>query len=413
MAVLTIFWTALADANRAVLDGALRTYDAHVVRVNPELLARHTLAAVARGPVICVVGTDREAGHALSLGVDEILRAGEVTTEVMAEAVMRARARAAVRASREYRHALLDEDDETALAVLGGALGERLEMPLAMASLDCASVADAMNCLIELDNQFFAWTALVAPSDQLRSLIARRLTAPTAPELKGVLRRLRASIGRAESLVRLLRELTDPKGSRGPLFVATLLADIVDVMRPVIEPGVEISVEAAAECVTTASRTTLVVIVGALLSNALDGIRAASRGKGKISVLVFEAEDANRRGGPRRRPRKFPPISDRISWGAAIRARCPAPGASRPPRPRATRRGRSARRFGPHRQRDSSVSSLGEGSPRRDRGAGGIGGIGPSVDSKFEKLEQPSRAAGCATLRGQLRSCQRMSSRPL
>jgi len=292
MAVLTIFWTALADADRGVLEEALRTYDAHVVRVNPELLARHTLAAVARGPVICIVGTDREAGHALSLGVDEILRAGEVTTEVMAEAVARARARAAVRASREYRHALLDEDDETALAVLGGALGERLEMPLAMASLDCASVADAMNCLIELDDQFFAWTALVAPSEQLRSLIARRLTAPTAPELKGVLRRLRASIGRAESLVRLLRELTDPKGSRGPLFVATLLADIVDVMRPVIEPGVEISVEAAAECVTTASRTTLVVIVGALLSNALDGIRAASRGKGKISILVFEAEDA-------------------------------------------------------------------------------------------------------------------------
>ena len=195
MAVLTIFWTALADADRSVLEEAARAHDAHVVRVNPELLARHSLAAVARGPVICVVGTDREAGHALSLGIDEILRAGEVTAGAMAEAVARARARAAVRASREYRHALLDEDDETALAVLGGALGERLEMPLAMASLDCASVADAMNCLIELDDQFFAWTALVAPSEQLRSLIARRLTAPPAPELKGVLRRLRASIG--------------------------------------------------------------------------------------------------------------------------------------------------------------------------------------------------------------------------
>ncbi len=292
MAVLTIFWTALADADRAVLEEASRAHEAHVVRANPELLVRQALAAVARGPVICVVGTDREAGHALGLGIDEVLRAGEVTTGAMAEAVGRARARAAVRASREYRHALLDEDDETALAVLGGALGERLEMPLAMASLDCASVADAMNCLIELDDQFFAWTALVAPSEQLRSLIARRLTAPPAPELKGVLRRLRASIGRAESLVRLLRELTDPKGSRGPLFVATLLADIVDVMRPVIEPSVEISVEAAPECVTTASRTTIVVVVGALLSNALDGIRASSRGKGKISLQAFEAEDA-------------------------------------------------------------------------------------------------------------------------
>jgi signal transduction histidine kinase len=161
-----------------------------------------------------------------------------------------------------------------------------------MASLDCASVADAMNCLIDLDDQFFAWTALVAPSEQLRSLIARRLTAPTAPELKGVLRRLRASIGRAECLVRLLRELTDPKGSRGPLLVAALLEDIVEVMRPVIEPCADISVEATPECVTTASRTTLVVVVGALLANALDGIRAASRGKGRISLHVFEAEEA-------------------------------------------------------------------------------------------------------------------------
>ena len=153
-----------------------------------------------------------------------------------------------MRASPEYRHALFDQDEEAAFATLGAALGERLETPLAMASVDCAAVIDAMNCLIEVDDQFVAWTALVAPSEYLRSLIARRLSAPTAPELKGVLKRLRASIGRAESLVRLLRDLTRPSDAGDRIAVGALLEDIVDVMREVTSPWAEIAVQAEPEC---------------------------------------------------------------------------------------------------------------------------------------------------------------------
>jgi signal transduction histidine kinase len=288
----TIFWTGGTEADRASLEEAKERYGAQVVRVNASVLAKLTLAAVARGPVVCIVEADREAGLALGLGVDEVLRAGEVTTATLAGAIDRARARAAVRASAEYRHALLDQDEEAAFAVLGAALGERLETPLALASVDCAAITDAMNCLVEVDNEFVAWTALVAPSDQLRHLIARRMTAPTAPELKGVLRRLRASIGRAESLVRLLRELNRAGVSGSPATVAPLLADIVDVMRPIIGAWAEVTVQADAVCVAAASRTTLVVAAGVLLANALDSIRAASRGQGTIVVRAFEEEDA-------------------------------------------------------------------------------------------------------------------------
>jgi len=202
----TIFWMTVNEADRPALEDARSAYGAKVVRTTVAELGRHVLAAVAKGPSIGVVGLDREAGQVLGLGVDEVLRAGEVTREALENAIARANARAAVRASPEYRHALLDQDEETAFAQLGDAFGERLETPLAMASVDCAAVVEAINCMIEVDDQFVAWTALVAPSEQLRRLVARRLTGPTAPELRGVLTRLRASIGRAESLVRLLRD---------------------------------------------------------------------------------------------------------------------------------------------------------------------------------------------------------------
>ncbi len=296
MASPTIFWTNATETDRAQLQEASKLYEAHVVRVTPNGLAKHASAAIWRGPVICIVGTDREAGQALGLGIDEVLRAGEVTAEALASAVTRSAARAAVRASPEYRHALLDQDEEAAFAQLGAAFGERLETPLAMASVDCASLAEAMNCLIEVDDQFVAWTALVAPPEHLRSLVARRLTAPSAPELQGVLKRLRASIGRAESLVRVLRDLTRSDLAEGRVDIPPLLADIVDVMRPIISPWAEISVQTDRECVAAVTRTTLVVAIGVLLSNALDSVRAASRGqgkdKGKILVRVFDEEDA-------------------------------------------------------------------------------------------------------------------------
>jgi signal transduction histidine kinase len=287
-----IFWTDAVESDRASLEEARNLYGAQVVHVTADALARHALGAISRGPVVCIVVSDKEAGHALGLGVDEVLRAGEVTREALAGAISRAGARAAVRASPEYRHALLDQDEEAAFAQLGAAFGERLETPLALASVDCAAVAEAMNCLIEVDDQFFAWTALVAPSEQLRNLVARRLTAPTAPELRGVLKRLRASIVRAESLVHLLRDLTKSGESGSTVAVSPLLADIVDVMRPVISPWAEISVQADPDCIAAASRTTLVVVVGVLLSSALDSIRAASRGKGSVLVRVFDEEDA-------------------------------------------------------------------------------------------------------------------------
>ncbi|HEX4448358.1 MAG TPA: HAMP domain-containing sensor histidine kinase [Polyangiaceae bacterium] len=288
----TIFWTTVKQVDRPALEEARGLHAVQLVVTTPAELARFAMTAMLRGPTLCVVDGDRSAGQALALGIDEILRAGEVTRDSLAAALGRAAARAAARTSPEYRHALLDQDEEAAFAQLGAAFGERLQMPLSMASADCAAVVEAMNSLIDIDDQFVAWTALVAPADQFRSLVARRLAAPTGPELKGVLRRLSASIGRAESLVRLLRDLTRSDDDGDLVVVAPLLSEIVDVMGPLIKPLAEVTIRADAKCATTATRTTLVVVVGALLASALESIRAASLDIGHITVRAFEEEDA-------------------------------------------------------------------------------------------------------------------------
>jgi signal transduction histidine kinase len=288
----TIFWTSAVESDRTILEEASESRGAQIIATTIAGLARHVLAAVARGPVVCLVATDREAGQALSLGTDEVLRTGEVTRASLDAAIRRARTRAAVRETPDYRHALLDQDEEAAFAQLGAAFGERLETPLALASVDCNAMSEALNCLIEVDDQFFAWTALVAPSEQLRTLVARRLTAPAAPELRGVMRRLRASIERAESLVRLLRDLTAACSGETAVAVPALVADIVDVMRPVLSPWATIALQTHRGCLAGVTRATVVVAVATVLSGCLDSIRAASRGTGNISVTVFAEEDA-------------------------------------------------------------------------------------------------------------------------
>jgi signal transduction histidine kinase len=290
--MLTIFLTGVTDTDRPFLDEASRLAGVQVVNVSPRALPKQALVAVARGPVICVVRTDREAGQALGLGIDEVLRAGEVTREALAGAMERASSRAAARSSPKYRRALLDQDDDAAFAMLGAALGERLETPLAMAAVDCAAIAQAMNCLIDVDDQFVAWTALVAPPDQLRNLVARRLVAPTSPELRGVLKRLRASIGRAESLVRLLRDLTRSADPKDHVAVGPVIEDVVDVMRQILTPWCEVAIQADSLCVAAASHKTVVAVIGALLANAVDAIRAAPMAKGTIALRAFEEEEA-------------------------------------------------------------------------------------------------------------------------
>src|SRR5579862_1617356 len=127
---LTIFWIDVTDSDAAVLERAVRDYGASLAHVGMDLLSAQTFAALAVGPVIFVARTPKEASRALGMGVDEVVRYGELSDESLAATVGRARARATARNSQEMRRGLFQDDDELSLAALAAAFGRQLGQPL-------------------------------------------------------------------------------------------------------------------------------------------------------------------------------------------------------------------------------------------------------------------------------------------
>src|SRR5579859_4299622 len=71
-----------------------------VMLAAPDTLGRAVPAALARGPVIAVVGNDRDAHRALALGVDEVIRANTASHDALMTAAENARLRAIGRDAR-------------------------------------------------------------------------------------------------------------------------------------------------------------------------------------------------------------------------------------------------------------------------------------------------------------------------
>src|SRR5215831_1388866 len=98
---LTLAWTSLASGERDLLEQRARAMGASVMQVDTATLAASVLPLIARGALIIVVATDREASVALALGVDEVMRCGEITGASLDQAIASANARAAGRAARD------------------------------------------------------------------------------------------------------------------------------------------------------------------------------------------------------------------------------------------------------------------------------------------------------------------------
>jgi signal transduction histidine kinase len=290
MGRLTILWTALARSDVAALEEAVRDHDAFLVHTPPGAMARNAVVALARGPVLAVAATDRHASTALSVGVDEVLRAGELTKDAVARAVERARARSASRLSPGVCKAFLEENDEVAFALLGAAFGRSISESLAASSGDCRRLAEQLPSLIELADDFAVWTSVGAETEEARRLVARRLQLAPSHELRAAVARLQESLSHANRTVESLRELS--KGGESLVRVPELLAEIVDIVSRDPHCDADISFEASGTCEASISRTALVLVFGALIANAMDSIRTAGREVGRIQVRCFEAEGA-------------------------------------------------------------------------------------------------------------------------
>src|SRR3984957_17288859 len=141
--------------------------------VAPDALARAVPAALARGPVIAIVGSDREAHRALALGVDEVVRAPEATSRVLASASERARLRAIGRDARVGP----PDIDAKAIELLSASMGYRLASPLAVASLNVEILRTAMGAVAGLAD---AYAQDAVGHRDLRASEARRVGALSA-----------------------------------------------------------------------------------------------------------------------------------------------------------------------------------------------------------------------------------------
>ena len=288
MVTLTIFWTALHRSDVASLEDAVRDHDATLVQVSIDMLPVRVIPALASGMVLAVCLSNSEASLALSAGVDEVLRSGEVTPEALREAIERANARATARSSRGLRRMLLEDDDDVVLTLLGTALRDDLKVPLSSAENELDRLYQSIPALLEAGDDFVAWTSSTN-RDTPRRIAARRLAGPSSDELKGGLSRLHDAIRRARRIVEGMLRLS--RDNELPVSASYVITDVVEVLNGA-QTYAELSVETEGACLCTVSRNALVLTVTALAAHALESVRAANRQPGKIAVRVFSAEEA-------------------------------------------------------------------------------------------------------------------------
>jgi hypothetical protein len=291
MGKLTILWIELADGDEAVLRRAADLHRADVVAVKRYSLASQTFAAVALGPVLFVARTAREASLALRTGVDEVVRAGELTDDGLAASIERARARAEGRATHDLRRSLFHDDGELAFATLTSALGRRAVRPLEAAAEDCRHLLASIPPLVGLMDRVLEDFVIAHPVEQTRPLVSRRVALPRSAELQQRLAAMETSLTQAAATVRSMEHLGGAFALQ-PTPIAPLIAQLVDTMRVELEPWATVDLRTDGPCATFVAPVGVALILVLALTSALDSIRASGTDPGHIGVFVTEVEEA-------------------------------------------------------------------------------------------------------------------------
>lgn len=239
-------WTALLDPELLY------------AQASPAAMATAIPASLAQGPVIAVVEDDRQAHQALALGVDEVLRAAEVSKQSLAVAAERARLRAV---GRDVRPRPLS-GDERAQELLGASVSFRLMTPLAMASLNL---------------------------QVLRAAIG----APAPQELQAPVSGLAAALQEATLAVSQMYMLVAPDSLDDACDLAVVVPEVAQIVRVVVErvADFEIEVTPAETCRVHIPRSVVVQTLSALLTNAVQAV-CDRKERGAIKVRVLRHADA-------------------------------------------------------------------------------------------------------------------------
>jgi signal transduction histidine kinase len=289
---ITIFWIEVTGEEAQLLERVARVHHASPVEVQMYALASLVFAARAQGPVLFVARTAEEATRALGFGVDEVIRAGEISEEALTLALARARVRGDARTSYELRQGLFEDDDHLALAALFSAFGRRLAEPIATASVGCEFLESTLGTILDVDDKFVEWVARSGREGQAHDLAVRRLAHPGSRDLLRALTEVRKELQCAGSLARSLAGFASHAEGSTAGSIARLVRDVVGVMSADYSAWATFTVEVDGPCKVAIAPVTVAFVVGALIVNAVDAIRAGRKGTGRVEVRLSEHEDA-------------------------------------------------------------------------------------------------------------------------
>ncbi len=248
-------------------------------------LAPAVQAARARGPVVAIVSSHRDAHRALAVGVDEVVRVGAATAEALLVAVESARLRAVGRDT----HPTEPEADARAIELLAASVSYRLASPLAVAALNVEVLRTAMGAITGLADEYAREAALrrELPDSEAQRVVAMRASAPTSTTLAASFNDLTIALREASSAVGTVRALVGERAVEDPCDLVTVVSEVTQLVRIVIERVatlcVELPRESGGRCAV--SRSLVVQALSALLTNALHAVRD-SEARGVIVVRV-------------------------------------------------------------------------------------------------------------------------------
>jgi signal transduction histidine kinase len=268
-----------------------------VMLAAPDALGRAVPAALARGPVIAIVGNDRDAHRALALGVDEVLRAHAASHEALLAAAESARLRAIGRDARPRSGSPVDEDAK-AIELLAASVGYRLANPLAVASLNVEVLRGAMSAMTGLADAYVRDTAAraqppVRGADELR-VVALRASAPPSAELHATMDELARALQEASTAVSQVYALVAPDEFEEACDLCSVVSEVAKLVGVVVERVAELRVDLPSEsCRGAMPRSQIVQALSALLSNSLQAVRDSARSgrRGTITLRLWARED--------------------------------------------------------------------------------------------------------------------------
>jgi signal transduction histidine kinase len=259
----------------------------------PDTLARAVPAALARGPVIAVVGNDRDAHRALALGVDEVIRASTASHDALLAAAENARLRAIGRDARPRANAALDEDSK-AIELLAASVGYRLANPLAVASLNVEVLRTAMGAMTGLADAYVRDTAArqaATGGPETMRVVALRASAPPTEQLYATVDDLARALQEASTAVSQVYALVAPDEFDEVCDLCAVVSEVAKLVGAVVERVADLRIDLPGEpCRAVMPRSQVVQAISALLSNSLQAVRDRGQ-RGTITLRLWARED--------------------------------------------------------------------------------------------------------------------------